>query len=731
MKRMAISVSVLLAGLMLCSSSLMADVLIPSSITTSPVPEQGATDVKVLSDGYSGGSDWGDGSYCLWAGLTYVNYDLGSEQVVGRISVAFTCSSRAAVAVPSRIWVQAKLGNSDSWTDWQILDTTAEEQQFIDGKITISRLLTPFKARYIRIAFSPMSGKCYAIGEITLSTVAAHEVHRAVNVTANHDPASGFGPLSVVKDGYLGTSDWSNYAAWSRPGWSDKPHLTFDYGHDVNLDSINVSALAASAAGIGIPAEVSMRCAKQLSDLSNASWINWSTTSSERIADGRTEISRSFTPTNGRYVEVAFDYPADVDDDHSIIFIGEVQLSGNTVPNVNTPTSITGSRVPDWNSANANLNILKDEDFGTWSGSEYVYWGDGTYIGINNNNGFNYLTFDLGQAKNVDGFSCYGINKQELNPTNRWIQAPCRFFVRHSDDGSNWTDWDVYETAQVENPASSPLTPTGANYCVSRAITPFDARYVQMAWNGFSDWTFTSEINFYSASLVPEQGYPDPDALALGDAKKAKDGSRVNVSGYISAKFGDFFYIETASRASGIRVSAPDTGLALGEQVKVVGTMNSLYGPAPDYALTGERTITDATITALPGSFTITPLGMINRAVGGGDFFYIREPWQMNDLNYYQYGQEGVTGGTGPNNIGLLVRICGNVSQVDDTHFTIDDGSGTPVLVHCPSGAAPSSGYYMVTGISSCVTVDDEDDPMVKVVKRVLEVSNVDDINLI
>jgi len=57
------------------------------------------------------------------------------------------------------------------------------------------------------------------------------------------------------------------------------------------------------------------------------------------------------------------------------------------------------------------------------------------------------------------------------------------------------------------------------------------------------------------------------------------------------------------------------------------------------------------------------PLAMNNKTIGGGA------------LNA---NTPGVDGGTGLNNIGLLIKTCGKVTYVDDTNkfFYIDDGSG-------------------------------------------------------
>jgi len=75
----------------------------------------------------------------------------------------------------------------------------------------------------------------------------------------------------------------------------------------------------------------------------------------------------------------------------------------------------------------------------------------------------------------------------------------------------------------------------------------------------------------------------------------------------------------------------------------------------------------------------VDPLGVSNRAIGGGDFLI------------GGVGQAGVTGGTGLNNIGLLVRTTGKVKLIapDNTFFTINDGSAADIKVITTSGVPP------------------------------------------
>ena len=76
--------------------------------------------------------------------------------------------------------------------------------------------------------------------------------------------------------------------------------------------------------------------------------------------------------------------------------------------------------------------------------------------------------------------------------------------------------------------------------------------------------------------------------------------------------------------------------------------------------------------------------------------------------------QEGVSGGFGLNNMGLLITAWGKVTQIGADHLYIDDGSylrdGTytgeeeniGVQVICDPTDYETGDYIVVTGISSC-----------------------------
>jgi len=92
---------------------------------------------------------------------------------------------------------------------------------------------------------------------------------------------------------------------------------------------------------------------------------------------------------------------------------------------------------------------------------------------------------------------------------------------------------------------------------------------------------------------------------------------------------------------------------------------------------------------------------MNNMYLGGGDWFYDSDTGA---------GQKGISGGIGLNNIGALIRTWGNFTYVDETSFSIDDGSRIGVICQVPDTVTinPAWEYVVVTGISSCYKDGDD-----------------------
>lgn len=214
-----------------------------------------------------------------------------------------------------------------------------------------------------------------------------------------------------------------------------------------------------------------------------------------------------------------------------------------------------------------------------------------------------------------------------------------------------------------------------------------------------------NESAVVSASIV--LGTPG----TLLDAKASGAGSPVSVNGgVVTAVFVDGAYVESANRTQGVKLTPAPEGVTIGSIVDVAGAAA---------VLGGEKIVSSAVCTMKAGSGTIAPLGVTNFAVGGGDWLYSASNgtgqlgvsgWQWVEVSPGVYERQWLKS-QGVNNIGLLVRTCGAVTEVEPvagpatpSWFKIDDGSDIGLKVSVPVGVTvPEVGSYAtVTGISSC-----------------------------
>jgi hypothetical protein len=179
----------------------------------------------------------------------------------------------------------------------------------------------------------------------------------------------------------------------------------------------------------------------------------------------------------------------------------------------------------------------------------------------------------------------------------------------------------------------------------------------------------------------------------IADCKQQPNGTLVSPGGIVTQVSGGFFYIEDKNRISGIRVVQSPNARQVDDKMdanNLKGTMNTLPS--------GERCIMLSQLDWSVGYDHVSPVGVTNRAVGGGN---------IGDVAGGT-GQTGITGGTGLNNIGLLIRTWGKVVGLEPvqtpTWFKIDDGSGVSLKVMVPpqAGAPALHAYVKVSGVSSC-----------------------------
>ena len=187
---------------------------------------------------------------------------------------------------------------------------------------------------------------------------------------------------------------------------------------------------------------------------------------------------------------------------------------------------------------------------------------------------------------------------------------------------------------------------------------------------------------------------------SIAQANKRKDGESVLLSGVITAIFPGVIYLESPGRSSGIAVHGEDSTFSTGMTAGVIGTMGTDDRGERFIESEGMGDLTDAL-----GQWLVKPVCVRNAAIGGASWQYDAETGA---------GQQGVSGGSGLNNIGLLVTVWGRVTQVGDDYLYINDGSALKdgtltgaeenlgVRVICDPSDYNTGDYLIVTGISSC-----------------------------
>ncbi len=222
------------------------------------------------------------------------------------------------------------------------------------------------------------------------------------------------------------------------------------------------------------------------------------------------------------------------------------------------------------------------------------------------------------------------------------------------------------------------------------------------------NYNHTNLINgvtyYYAAYMCDTSGHYSAPVYAQGtpvapttgstcaEAKAMSDGSFVELNHKIVT--GSFFsdsclYIQDDTY-NGIRVVCDPSQFAPGDMVNVTGRVATYKSNSIDPS---EKCIQQASVLKVGSGYDKRPVHMTCKNVGGGPGF----------------GCWGVNEGYGVNNIGLLVKISGNVKQVLGSYIYVDDGSEVQdvsgrvgVLVKCPSTPTVAAGDHVaVTGVVS------------------------------
>ncbi|MDI6828552.1 MAG: hypothetical protein QME62_08730 [Armatimonadota bacterium] len=179
--------------------------------------------------------------------------------------------------------------------------------------------------------------------------------------------------------------------------------------------------------------------------------------------------------------------------------------------------------------------------------------------------------------------------------------------------------------------------------------------------------------------------------MTIGDAKKLPDDSLVQISGVVAStaqgELSNRIYVQNTDQSCGIQLNFTSVPpVTRGMVLDIQGTMTTING---------ERAILEPELVEISSPITLKPIGLKNSEIGGSNFHYSEGPPAV--------GQKGVLGGTGLNNIGLLVRTWGRVESVGTDWFVIDDGSDVDLKCYAPCLVLPEpNSFVVVTGISSC-----------------------------
>lgn len=206
------------------------------------------------------------------------------------------------------------------------------------------------------------------------------------------------------------------------------------------------------------------------------------------------------------------------------------------------------------------------------------------------------------------------------------------------------------ETLEQWEQLSYPFTTSPTTAFVSVAVYAYmvDNYYATLARAVFED----VELN----------GLPAGTPLDIAAVKALGEGQVAYVKDQVvSAQFPSHFYIESADRASGIRVAG--AGVAAGRLATIVGTVQ---------VVDGEKTLVPNQLQTVPGGVRPVPFELRNRAA-------FTPP------------------GLSP--VGLYVWAWGKVDATGGNVFTITDGSWDAIKVYGPAGfeAVPNS-YVRVRG---------------------------------
>lgn len=239
-----------------------------------------------------------------------------------------------------------------------------------------------------------------------------------------------------------------------------------------------------------------------------------------------------------------------------------------------------------------------------------------------------------------------------------------------------------YKYAMGKQPGSTDLkdwTDTNATEVTERGLPLFPGQtyYVSVkAKNALHAWSAVGASD--GIRIAPR----------AGSYRGFPDGALVDVENVVVTRtFPGEYYVQGLDRSSGIKVVSAEP-VQEGCVLRLAGTISH------DGA---ERYLKDVTVT-VTGTASAKPLLVSAKSLGGSTDGWI----------------QGCSGGTGMNNVGLLVKVMGRITDAPPGCIYVDDGSApcedgvthsVRVNVQTPHAFQVGS-YVMVTGISALVLSD-------------------------
>lgn len=340
---------------------------------------------------------------------------------------------------------------------------------------------------------------------------------------------------------------------------------------------------------------------------------------------------------------------------------GSSQIYGVKVTASRSVASSLGTAMP------ATYPTQYNPQIGYGGGSYFVTWSDGMRVS-------GCRVTAAGAITDVAGINIDNSPSSKDRPSSWWDGT--QYQVVWEDYRSQFVgNSDVYYTTV----GSTGVASTGPRSAlVSDLIPQLKPLIFGSASSGL---LFYSRYENYSDGVcfapLTQQG--QQEVASIMDAKQKPTGTLVMLRGkVVTAIFTGYFYIEEVDRSVGIKVVSSVT-VHVGDMVDVSGVIGTCDA---------ERQITTGSVTAMGAAGSPTmPFAMRGDALGGVG----------------RGAVTGITGASGANNIGLLVKTWGKVSSTGSGYFYIDTKPGMSIKVKSGTLIPPLVGQTVaVTGVSTC-----------------------------